>query len=225
MIINTIIPDYENRNAGLTYTLIENPIKYFYPVRYGYNKTALMYSLSFPDYKKPVTSSLGLEDFLGQRQDVIDAKIRMILKEIDQRRILKDDNLYRICLDQCTCKNMVHQLESLTWTRDGWTWKKRRSTWSRKKDRRSQAISVTSVLEERTERIHHREPGRDPKAGYLHEQTGGNTMNTVTQDDIGKLQKDPLSFAILMEDQQIEHVIVTFVSVLIRRNENRGGQN
>jgi len=50
-------------------------------------------------------------------------------------------------------------------------------------------------------------------------------MNTVTQDDIGKLQKDPLSFAVLMEDQQIEHVIVTFVAVLIRRSENGGGQN
>ena len=50
-------------------------------------------------------------------------------------------------------------------------------------------------------------------------------MNTVTQDDIGKLQKDPLSFAVLMEDRHIEQVIVTFVSVLIKRNENRGGQN
>ena len=50
-------------------------------------------------------------------------------------------------------------------------------------------------------------------------------MNTVTQDDIGKLQKDPLSFAVLMDEQQIEHVIVTFVAVLIRRSENGGGQN
>ena len=110
MIISTITPDYENRNAGLTYTLVENPIKYFYPVRYGYNKTVLLYSLSLPYYQKPAASSPGLEDLLGQRQDVIDAKIRMILKEIDQRRILKDDNLYRICLDQCTCKTLIHQL-------------------------------------------------------------------------------------------------------------------
>ena len=34
----------------------------------------------------------------------------MILKEIDQRRILKEDNLYRICLDQCTCRTLIHQL-------------------------------------------------------------------------------------------------------------------
>jgi hypothetical protein len=50
-------------------------------------------------------------------------------------------------------------------------------------------------------------------------------MNTITQDDIGKLFRNPLSYAVLMEDQQIEHVIVTFVAVLLRRNENGGGQN
>ncbi|MFZ4438061.1 MAG: hypothetical protein ACOYOS_06500 [Syntrophales bacterium] len=110
MIINTITTDYENRLAGITYAPVENPIKYFYPLRCGYDKTALMYSLSVPGYTKPETSSLDLEGLLGLRQDVIDAKIRMILKEIDQRRVLKDDNLYKICLDQCTCKTLVHQL-------------------------------------------------------------------------------------------------------------------
>jgi hypothetical protein len=29
----------------------------------------------------------------------------------------------------------------------------------------------------------------------------------------------------LMEDRHVEQVIVTFVSVLIKRSENRGGQN
>ena len=50
-------------------------------------------------------------------------------------------------------------------------------------------------------------------------------MNTITQDDIGKLQKDPLSFAVLMEDRHIEEVIVTFVSVLNERKQKRGDQN
>lgn len=109
MIINTMTSDYENRHAGLTYTPIENPIKYFYPVRYGYNKTALMYAMGSYQHKS-VATGLGLDDLLGLRQDVIDTKIRMILKEIDQRRILKDDNLYRICLDQCTCRNLIHQI-------------------------------------------------------------------------------------------------------------------
>lgn len=109
MIISTVIPDYENRNAGLTYIPVENPIKYFYPVRYGYNRTALLYAMSSYHHKASATG-LGLDDLLGQRQDVIDTKIRMILKEIDQRRILKEDNLYKICLDQCTCRSLIHQL-------------------------------------------------------------------------------------------------------------------
>lgn len=109
MIINTITPDYENRHAGLTYTPLENPVKYFYPIRYGYNRTALMYAMGSYQHKS-VATGLGLDDLLGLRQDVIDTKIRMILKEIDQRRILKDDNLYRICLDQCTCRNLIHQI-------------------------------------------------------------------------------------------------------------------
>lgn len=50
-------------------------------------------------------------------------------------------------------------------------------------------------------------------------------MNIITQDDIDKLQKDPLSFAVLMEDRHIEEVIVTFVSVLNKRKQKRGGQN
>lgn len=50
-------------------------------------------------------------------------------------------------------------------------------------------------------------------------------MNTITQDDIGKLQRDPLSFAILMEDRHVEEVIVTFVSVLNKRKQKRGDQN
>jgi len=50
-------------------------------------------------------------------------------------------------------------------------------------------------------------------------------MNIIKRDDIDKLQKDPLGYAILMEDRQIEHVIVTFVAVLLKRNETGGGQN
>lgn len=50
-------------------------------------------------------------------------------------------------------------------------------------------------------------------------------MKIPTKDDIVKLQRDPLSYAVLMEDRHIEQVIVIFVSVLIKRNKNRGGQN
>lgn len=48
-------------------------------------------------------------------------------------------------------------------------------------------------------------------------------MKNVTKEDIRKLRKSPLDYAILMEDRHIEQVIVTFVSVLIKRK--RGDQN
>ena len=225
MIISTIIPDYENRNAGLTYTLVENPIKYFYPVRYGYNKTALLYSLSFPYYKKPVASSLGLEDLLGQagchrRQNKDDPQGNRSAQDTQRRQSLQ--NLPGPVHLQDPCPSAWKHLHGQEMGGPG---KKDDRSGAGKKTGNNRLFPGHPVFEERTERIHHREPGRDPKAGYLHEQTGGNTMNTVTQDDIGKLQKDPLSFAVLMDEQQIEHVIVTFVAVLIRRNENGGGQN
>ena len=50
-------------------------------------------------------------------------------------------------------------------------------------------------------------------------------MKNINQDDIRKLQKDPLSYAVLMEDRNIEQVIVTFVSVLLKRKRKRGDQN
>jgi hypothetical protein len=50
-------------------------------------------------------------------------------------------------------------------------------------------------------------------------------MKNQTQESIENLSKDPISFAMLMEDDQIEHVIVMFVSVLIQRKFGRGGEN
>ena len=50
-------------------------------------------------------------------------------------------------------------------------------------------------------------------------------MPDITKEDIRKLKDDPLSFAVLMEDRHIEHVIVTFVSVLIKRKPKQGDQN
>ncbi len=50
-------------------------------------------------------------------------------------------------------------------------------------------------------------------------------MKNQTQKSIDKLSKDPISFAMLMEEDQIEHVIVGFVSVLIQRKFGRGGKN
>ena len=48
-------------------------------------------------------------------------------------------------------------------------------------------------------------------------------MNYATRKNAKKLTEDPLSFAMMMDDEQLEHVIVTFVSVLNKRNTDRGG--
>jgi len=48
-------------------------------------------------------------------------------------------------------------------------------------------------------------------------------MKYVTIKDAKKLSNDPVSFAMMMDDSQVEHVIVTFVSVLNKRIKDRGG--
>ena len=50
-------------------------------------------------------------------------------------------------------------------------------------------------------------------------------MRHTEQEFLDKLSKDPISFAVIMDDDQIEHVIVGFVSVLVQRKYDRGGQN
>ena len=48
-------------------------------------------------------------------------------------------------------------------------------------------------------------------------------MNCVNRKNAKKFTDDPLSFAMMMDDEQLEHVIVTFVSVLNKRKTDRGG--
>jgi hypothetical protein len=48
-------------------------------------------------------------------------------------------------------------------------------------------------------------------------------MESVTRKDVQKLTEDPISFAMMMNDGQLEVVIVTFVSVLNQRKPDRGG--
>ena len=48
-------------------------------------------------------------------------------------------------------------------------------------------------------------------------------MKPVHKKEVQKLQSDPLAFAMMMDNHQLEHVIVTFVSVLNKRKKDRGG--
>jgi hypothetical protein len=48
-------------------------------------------------------------------------------------------------------------------------------------------------------------------------------MERITRTDVQKLEKDPVTFAMMMDDDRIEEVIVAFVSVLNKRKLDRGG--
>ena len=50
-------------------------------------------------------------------------------------------------------------------------------------------------------------------------------MSYTKRRDVRKLVSDPLGFAILMEDCELEDVIVTYVAVLISRKTKRGDQD
>lgn len=72
----------------------------------------------FPPEIVHESSSLGLENILGQRHDVVDATIRMILIEIDQRRILPDTERVR---------EMARTLEHTVLIGESRSWKNRQS--------------------------------------------------------------------------------------------------
>jgi len=42
-------------------------------------------------------------------------------------------------------------------------------------------------------------------------------MKPVTRTDVQRLATDPIGFAMMMDDGQLEHVIVAFVSVLNKK--------
>ena len=53
-------------------------------------------------------SGCGLEELMSQRREIILSKAQMLLSEICQRYRLREENLYKISLDQCTCRNLIY---------------------------------------------------------------------------------------------------------------------
>jgi hypothetical protein len=62
-------------------------------------------------------SGFGLEQFMCQRKELIDSKIQMVFSEINQRYQLKEENLYQINLDQCSCRTFAYMLGDHVWDR------------------------------------------------------------------------------------------------------------
>ena len=61
------------------------------------------------EYKEP-TLEVGLEQLMGQRQEILSSKLQMLYSEIYTRHQLADSNLYQINLDQCTCRNLIYRI-------------------------------------------------------------------------------------------------------------------
>lgn len=47
---------------------------------------------------------------MSQRKEIILSKAHMLFSEIHQRYKLREENLYQISLDQCTCRNLIYLL-------------------------------------------------------------------------------------------------------------------
>jgi hypothetical protein len=65
--------------------------------------------IEYPLYGERKTQPVewGLEQFIRQKQELILSKLHMLQSEIYQRHKLKEENIYQISLDQCTCKNLI----------------------------------------------------------------------------------------------------------------------
>ena len=59
-----------------------------------------------------------LTDLLSQRGLLIDSRVDMILADIDQRRMIKETNLYRINLDQCAHRNTIFSRGEDLWDKN-----------------------------------------------------------------------------------------------------------
>jgi len=110
LIFNTTSQDYEIKNLPVPSNYPHFPLKYLYPQRYGYNPIKPVYAESFPLYEKSSSTPTGLEGLLYQRQEIIHSKIEMVLTEINQRRIMKDENLYQIDFDQNSLQTLIFGL-------------------------------------------------------------------------------------------------------------------
>ena len=111
MILNTTNQGQNGYTLADLYPHIDP--KYFYPGnqqmsgRYHWDNQ----STDYPNK----TSGFELEDLMSQRQEITDSKIQMLASDICQRYRLRDENLYRINLDQCECRNLIFEIGDGVW--------------------------------------------------------------------------------------------------------------
>jgi hypothetical protein len=107
MILNAY--EKHDENPGQTIFYVPVDPRYLYPEN-GYSvQTANNREHLFADDSNSA-DAYGLEQLITQRQEVVLFKARLLFSELYERYKLRDANLYRISLDQCTCTNLIYEL-------------------------------------------------------------------------------------------------------------------
>jgi len=107
LILNTT--DREQPGQNIPYLSIPMDPKYMYPGKEKQvNDTYILDNSAKTDSASQ--GEFGLEQLMQQKKETILSKIGMLNTDIGQRYKLKDDNLYLIDRDQCTCKNLINAL-------------------------------------------------------------------------------------------------------------------
>ncbi len=86
---------------------------YLYPGRY---KQKDIYNLKNSyittpgSYSGAVSGLSGIADLMDQKREVIEARARLVLEDIAKRKTIREQNLEKIALDQCTCRNLIYEM-------------------------------------------------------------------------------------------------------------------
>ena len=97
----------------------ENMLSYF-DVKYKYRPTYGLNSDTYPlahgtirsleNEGKDYSQMDPLNKLMGEKRELLHSKIEMILCGIEERKKIKQENLYRIDIDSCDCTNMIFQM-------------------------------------------------------------------------------------------------------------------
>ena len=90
--------------------------KYFYA---GANMVDARYDWksSYFDSDNSISGD-GFEQLISQRQNLIYSSLEMLYAEIYKRHKIKEVNIYRINIDQCSFKNLIYQMNDYIWDKN-----------------------------------------------------------------------------------------------------------
>ncbi len=105
--------DTEHDGYGTPFSYLPMDPKYFYTAAYG-NRNR--YKTGLPSYSQnDQPTGSAIEDLLVKRNEIMDSRIELLLKEIYSRHLIKEDNLYRIDIDQCSFRNLILDMGEHVW--------------------------------------------------------------------------------------------------------------